>query len=291
VVIGGGNLLSDHDLNFPTKLALALHVAAERDLPVVIYACGMAEHWTAEGDRRLRRALAQHRPRAVFLRDQASCDRWNARFVEVSGQTAQVVRDPGLLAVDTYCAVARPNEGPVIGLGIMSHVAIRYHAQASQSSSDLAAWYVALARALTAQGATVIGFTNGAPEDRAAADEIAAPLGALGVEIRQPATPADLSGIVGGCHAIAAYRMHAVIAAYAHGVPALALRWDGKLDAFMASVGRADWMADPAALPADAAAERLMAAARAGLSAQDVARVLDETRAGVARALSAIAAG
>ena len=40
VVIGGGNLLADLDLNFPTKLALALDEAARRDLPVAFYGVG-----------------------------------------------------------------------------------------------------------------------------------------------------------------------------------------------------------------------------------------------------------
>lgn len=289
VVIGGGNLLSDHDLNFPTKLALALDAAFARELPVGIYACGMGARWSAEGDRRLRRALRRGRLRAVFLRDEQSAARWNARFADTAEVLAEVVRDPGLLARDTYgAAPEHAGAAPVIGLGIMSHVAIRYHGAAGPGEAALRRWYVDLARALRRQGAEVVAFTNGAPEDRAAAQLLQPDLAQLGVTLRQPSTPADLSAIIAGCDAIAAYRMHAVIAAYSHAVPALALSWDDKLDAFVASVGREDWIADPADMNAETAAARLLQAAKDGIDPVRHAAVIAEARADVGKVIAAL---
>lgn len=293
VSIGGGNLLSDHDLNFPTKLALALRHARSSGLPVAIYACGMAQSWSAEGDRRLRKELESGVLRAVFLRDEASKRRWDARFAQVSGCEATVVRDPGLLAARTYAPAARAEGGqPVIGLGLMSHVAIRYHADTRLSKADLARWYIELARTLRQSGARVCAFTNGSPEDRAAASELKPELVALGVETDtlEPATPADLAATVAGCQAIVAYRMHALIAAYAFGVPGLALSWDDKVDAFMASVGRSDWLGDPQILPAAEAAERLLLAARTGVEPDTHARVIQEAFDDVGRLYAALRA-
>ncbi|MGR3378852.1 polysaccharide pyruvyl transferase family protein [Salipiger abyssi] len=290
VAIGGGNLLSDQDLNFPTKLALALRCARAGDLPAAFYACGMAGHWTREGDRRLRRAIAEHAPAAVFLRDAASKARWDSRFASEAGCDAVVVRDPGLMARDLYGPVQKTaGKGPRIGLGLMSHVAIRYHAEARIGSDELMRWYVDLARALLARGARVVAFNNGAPEDVATANALAPQMGALGVEMVRPQVPADLSAIVGGCDAIVAYRMHAVIAAYSHAVPALALSWDDKLDAFMDSVDRADWLADPSDLAAEAAADRALTAAQEGVDPARHAQVLAEARADVGRLYATLA--
>ncbi|TDL81114.1 polysaccharide pyruvyl transferase family protein [Palleronia sediminis] len=293
VAIGGGNLLSDHDLNFPTKLALALETAGARGLPTAIFACGMAGEWSVEGLRRIRTALRAAQPCAVFLRDDASCARWDALLAEAAGCAAQVVRDPGLMARHAYPRTARAEGAgrrPRIGLGIMSHVAIRYHAQAGIGPDALRRWYVDLATRLTAAGAGVTAFTNGAPEDVAQAEALRPALSALpGVEIAaRPATPAVLAALIAGCDAIAAYRMHAVIAAHSFAVPALALAWDDKLAAFMQSVGRGDWLADPACLSPEAAARRLRDAAASGLPEDETARVVDEARRDVGRLYAAL---
>lgn len=285
-VIGGGNLLSDHDLNFPTKIALALAECARRGLPSVIYACGMGERWSAEGHRRMQVALEAAPPRAVFLRDAASAARWDARFGEISGTKAEVVRDPGLLACDTYEAAERPaGERPRIGLGIMSHIALRYHSASGLSQAELGRWYLELARALVDRGARVMAFTNGSPEDIAAAEALRPDLTSLpgGIALHRPETPADLARLLSGCDAIAAFRMHALIAAHSFGVPGLALTWDDKLDAFMQSVGREAWLQDAAQLPAGVAADLLLKAAGEGLPEAERRAVVAETRRDVGR--------
>ncbi|SLN53438.1 Polysaccharide pyruvyl transferase [Roseivivax jejudonensis] len=290
-VIGGGNLLSDHDLNFPTKLALALDAARAACVPVALYACGMGAAWSAEGDRRLRRALAAGGVRAVFLRDAASCARWDARFADVTGLRAERVRDPGLLACDTYDVPARgARDVPHVGLGLMSDIAIRYHADTRIGAAALLDWYVGVTRALVARGARVTAFTNGAPEDRATAATLRAPLTEAGAMVAQPETPAALAALLAGCDALAAFRMHAVIGAYSFGVPALALAWDDKLDAFMESVERADWMADAATLPPEAVADRLIRAAAEGVPAATHRAVIDAARSDVGRLYAAIGA-
>ncbi len=286
VVIGGGNLLSDHDLNFPTKLALSLQAAERCDVPVCFYACGMGQAWSKEGDRRVRKALELCQPKAVFLRDQMSKERWDERFGDVSGQMAEVVRDPGLLARDTYGGAEKNSgEAPLIGLGIMSHVAVRYHADARQTETELLRWYADLARSLVKKGARVRAFTNGASEDVETLDLLKDDLLALGeaAEIATPKTPHDLSDTVAGLDGLVAYRMHALIAAYSHRVPAVALRWDDKVDAFLGSVARLDWLHDPADVPPHDAADLALKAAEFGIDGAQHKMVIKEARQDVAR--------
>lgn len=293
VAIGGGNLLSDHDLNFPTKLALALRSAGASNLPLAIYACGMGGHWTKEGERRMRKALALSSPRAVFLRDEISKARWDARFADTAGQKAVVVRDPGLLAQDTYGPVERSTgDGPLIGLGVMSHVAVRYHAEARISETGLMRWYVDIARTLVRAGARVIVFTNGAGEDQAVQQALAPEFARLGPAVTQarPQTPRELAHVVGSCHALVAFRMHALIAGYSYAVPSIALKWDDKVDAFLASIDRSKWLLDPAEIRAEAAAWEALKAAEQGVDAAMHAAAIAEARADVAKLYAALAA-
>jgi polysaccharide pyruvyl transferase WcaK-like protein len=67
VVIGGGNLISDIDLNFPTKLTLAMEEAEKRNLPVVVYASGVTSGWTPRGTEMLRCAFAKPILKGVFV--------------------------------------------------------------------------------------------------------------------------------------------------------------------------------------------------------------------------------
>ena len=59
VVIGGGNLISDIDLNFPTKLTLAVEESERLGLPIIVYASGVTSGWTKRGERMLRDAFSK----------------------------------------------------------------------------------------------------------------------------------------------------------------------------------------------------------------------------------------
>ncbi|MGP3698996.1 polysaccharide pyruvyl transferase family protein [Rhodobacter sp. NSM] len=288
VVIGGGNLLADLDLNFPTKLALALEEACRRNLPVAIHACGMSRGWSAAGLRMVGCALARTDLRAVFLRDEASCAAWNELLAPQAGRTAEVVRDPGLMASRVFPQPARlTGVRPVAGIGITSAVAIRYHSDRAPDEDRLERWFLDLARELAEAGHEVRAFTNGSPEDRACLNRVAPRLEALGGRILSPETPADLCSVIAGLDVLVAFRLHAIIAAHSFGVPTLGLCWDPKLDAFMASVERGDFLLDiTSATPAEAL--RLMTRARQeGLPPGEPEGIVAEAAADVARLYAA----
>lgn len=291
-VIGGGNLLADLDLNFPTKLSLALQETTIAGLPAAIYACGMSSGWSKTGLRLMRTALKRANLRAVFLRDTTSVDLWNATFAEASGHEARLARDPGLMAADLYPAPSRPQgRRPIAGVGLMSPVAIRYHSDEATRDDHLARWYVDLARHLIQRGFAVHVFTNGSPEDRSFAATIEASLRALGSEedIRfvSQTDPRGLCANISNFDVMVAYRMHALIAAYSYAVPMIALAWDRKVQSFMQSVEREDWLASPDCLSAQACGELMVKAVQQGIAPQTHHRVLTEARADVSALLSA----
>lgn len=291
VVIGGGNLVTDVDLNFPTKLALAMDEARRRRLPVVFFAVGVGRDWSRAALARMREALGGDAVKAVLVRDEASRAAWDENFAAMCGHRASVVRDPGLLACDHYPSPPHRGEGRgVVGLGLMSPLALRYHGKAGVTKRALDRWYLDLARHLLAAGYRVTAFTNGSTEDRAYADGLGEALEALGrrVTLVRQDRPAGLVAHIARCDAIVAFRMHAIIAAYSCGVPAVALAWDRKLDAFMASVGRSAWLHDVATLGPAACAALLARAMREGVPEPARRKAVAEARADVGRALRAL---
>ncbi|MCT2398705.1 polysaccharide pyruvyl transferase family protein [Novosphingobium mangrovi (ex Huang et al. 2023)] len=288
VVIGGGNLITDLDLNFPTKLALVADEAARRGLPVFIYGCGVSSEWSPRGRALLARALHRQVIRQVFVRDERSRQAWNDLAGTAAGLEATPVRDPGLLAAERYDVrpVQRGDGPPLIGINVTSQLALRYHSAAAPSPAQLDAWYLDLARSLVAQGCNIAVFTNGSPEDRACALRLQPAFQALGsgssVRFPNARNPEELTHLIAGLSAIAAFRMHAIIAAYACAVPFLALAWDPKLDAFVQSVDRAHWLCCPAQTSGAAAASQLLGAMREGVPDPERKLVVAQTRRGIA---------
>jgi polysaccharide pyruvyl transferase WcaK-like protein len=240
VVVGGGNLLTDMDLNFPTKVAAVLAMAAERKLPLAIYGVGVSAEWSPRGTALLRAALRAARPVHVSVRDTPSKANFDALFAEAAGRTAEVVPDPGLLAARYFPRRGGGGNGP-IGLCVTSAAAVRYHSAERVTAASLASWYARLCTRLARSGRPVVAFTNASPEDEAFLDAVVDDLAAAaadGFERRRVSTPAELAHLIAGMDALVGHRMHALIAAYAFAVPLHALRWDRKVDSFMALIGQ-----------------------------------------------------
>lgn len=252
VVIGGGNLLTDSDLNFPMKISGALAEAARLSLPVSVYAVGVAPKWSEAGAKLFTRAFANARLTWASVRDIRSQEVWAAHF-GARAVPADVVVDPGVLASLHYPPAPRSLSGRKVGFCVTDPLAVRYHSNKT-SAATLEDWYPAALRSLVEAGFEVALFTNGSPEDR---EYLHARFydwirHARGPVTLSPSfeTPADLAAFVSGCNAIVGHRMHACIAAYSFGVPAIGLRWDVKLDSFFELAGRGNHMLDPASVEA-----------------------------------------
>lgn len=252
IVVGGGNLLTDADLNFPLKVAAALNQAARASLPVAVYAVGVAPRWSDAGTRLFADALAQSRLVMAAVRDHRSQTAWNAHFANRDIVPAQVVVDPGILASLHYPSAPRSGSGRKVGFCITDPLAVRYHSDTA-AAATLDDWYPAALRSLVEHGFEVALFTNGSPEDRHYLDSrlhawVRHAKGAVTLS-RSFESPCDLAFLVSGCDAVIGHRMHACIAAHSFGVPTIGLRWDVKLDSFSSLAGRSSHLIDPATVP------------------------------------------
>lgn len=295
-VLGGGNLLTDADLNFPTKIAAALHEARRRRLPVAVHAVGAAACWSRRGRKLFAGALGSVRLVAAAVRDARSQAAWIGQLEPAGLPPAALVGDPGLLAARHYPAPssAPPDPDlPLAGLCITAPLALRYHANAGRAQADLAQWYGDTARALAEAGLRVALFSNGSPEDR----EYLARMGPVWVRracgpvtiVNPFPEPAALVGFLRGCDVVVAHRMHATIAAHALAVPTIGLRWDVKLDSFFALAGREDFVVDTATHDGPAMAILVQRALAQGVDRTALAALIERTRADVARMAKALA--
>lgn len=243
IVIGGGHLLSDVDLNFPVKLWAALQVAAERRIPVWIHGCGVSAHWSPLGTALFRAALMGIDLVDVAVRDTESATCWNARLGIATGRSARVVRDPGVLAARVYEASSARHAPGGVGLGVIGPAAIHYHGGPKVREDALLRWYLDLGGRLARAGKHLTIVSNGSWEDEEFAQRLTQRMRSLPgcdsrVALARHRTPSDLVQTMASLECLVAFRMHALIAAASLGVPTFALAWDAKVLAFMRGIGR-----------------------------------------------------
>jgi polysaccharide pyruvyl transferase WcaK-like protein len=287
VVVGGGNLLSDQDLNFPVKLAAALREAKAMDARVAIYGCGVSAHWSRAGQRMLCSALAANPPVMTAVRDAASKKAWDSLFATAAGAEAGIVHDPGVLASRVHRFAGRDagSERPMAAIGIMSSLAIRYHGFAALESDALGEWYLSLVDAMIAKGFDICLFTNGSPEDQRFAETLWEKLAEHPYlpRIHKAAVhvPVDLCRVIHESEVVVAFRMHALIAAYSYGKPFVALKWDAKVDAFLESVGLEKCLVDVANSSAQSVADLVTSASFRTVDGERLKTTMESARRGI----------
>jgi polysaccharide pyruvyl transferase WcaK-like protein len=250
VILGGGNLLADADLNFPLKIAAAFAEVARAGATAAVYAVGVSDNWSREGERLFHDAFRGVRLIDVSVRDERSRAIWLRRMGTDGVPTPRVVRDPGLLAAQCHPPLARDSPGARrVGLGVTHPVALRYHAdEAMPPPAAFAPWLAELVRALTARGHAVCLFTTGTPEDEAyltaTAPALIAAAAPGGSVTRVPlfGSPGEMAGFISTLDLLLAHRLHACVAAYSYGIAHVGFTWDTKLQSFFESVGRARFL-------------------------------------------------
>ena len=240
VVIGGGHLFQDDNLNFPQKIGAVLDLCAQEDVPVSIYAVGVTSGWSPEAQELFGR-LVECNVASVSVRDARSQKNWAGHFAGTFLERADVRFDPVLSGM----RAPRSSGKRRIGLGIIHPRCIARHS--AVNTEEFMNHYSQITAHLLAQGYDVGLFTNGAREDAEALDQIAQQAefsqsiseGRL-VAHNRPETPKALTDILNGFDCVVAHRLHACIGAYTAGIPSVGLGWDAKLESFFRLTGRSD---------------------------------------------------
>lgn len=248
VVVGGGNLFGDADLNFPLKIDAALAETREAGLPAAVFAVGVSDNWSPDGQALFRRALAGVCLVYASVRDRRSAAIWDARLGPAGVPAPCIGHDPGLLISEHVHPLARRSGGPpLVGLGLTHPLALRYHAPGRYDDAAVTAWFEGLVAACVRRGWQVTLFTNGSSED----DRYLRRIGPAMVRAYQPGLvscvprfhqPRQLASFVSGLDLLMAHRLHASCTAYSYGIPHLGFTWDEKLENFFAMVDRSPFV-------------------------------------------------
>jgi polysaccharide pyruvyl transferase WcaK-like protein len=290
VIVGGGNLLSDTDLNFPLKLDAAMAEIRAAGVPAGVFGVGVSDNWSPRGETLFRRAFSECDLYFASVRESRSAEIWRRRLGPVGVRDARVVHDPGVLAAVHFPQAARgAGAAPLIGLGLTHPVALKYHSdERVEPSKEQEDWYVALAQSCLARGWKLAVFTNGSPEDTAYMAQLQPRLSAIdpagGITfVPDFRYPGELAGFIATLDLLMAHRLHANIVAYSYAIPQIGFSWDVKLKSFLDEVGRSECICDVAVDAVDlvtALAERQL---NAGVESVRHCAVLAEARNDVAK--------
>lgn len=258
VVVGGGGIFADQDLNFPSKIAAAVDTATEAGRPVAVYAVGVSRGWSKQGTGLFGGALSKARLCHASVRDEGARGAWEAQLGGFGIKAPLLALDPALTAASHYDVEAEIVRSNRIGLCLTSPAALAYHMPAGTAPRRIGDWYAATAFALIDRGYEVTAFTTGATEDAAFAAAFARRVKARNLPQMQVigplSTPAALLCLINRCALVIGHRLHAMIAAYALGVPGLALAWEPKMVDQMGVLGYPERLVDPATTPPEAIA-------------------------------------
>ncbi|WP_428333536.1 polysaccharide pyruvyl transferase family protein [Novosphingobium sp.] len=123
VVVGGGNLLSDSDLNFPMKLAGALSEVARARLPVAVHAVGVSRGWSRTGHKLFVRALRGTPLIFASVRDRRSQQAWG-ELLEMRGlRPATLAGDPRAVGALSFRCTGQIWNRPTSTGGLVRHIA------------------------------------------------------------------------------------------------------------------------------------------------------------------------
>lgn len=248
VIVGGGQLIADSNLNFPLKLSSALEQVDRTSTSVAIHGVGIGLKLGRKGRLLLRRAFGSNLV-ATHVRDQRSVERWNKQF---SQPAAQKVWDPGLLASEVYGWPKRTERPrPLVGFGITHPATLMRHADSKETILTIDDWtlfYQDLVRLLAAQNCDVELFSNGASEDDKFAASVysaisSSPLANITVTLAErPKVPRQVAHTIAGYDAIIAHRLHANAIAYSYGIPHVGMGWDSKMEGFFEETKRSKYL-------------------------------------------------
>jgi polysaccharide pyruvyl transferase WcaK-like protein len=244
LLIGGGQLVSDVDLNFPLKLYFLINMAEKFDIETRVIGVGVANKWNWISKWFMRRVLTSKCIVNISVRDELSKSNLQEHF---NISNVEILPDPALMStlVDEYSYDDRNSGETVVGLGVADIGGLNYSSDIVNTHNDNDIKYISsIVKKNNILGIHVVLFTNGATEDERFLHEYIIPMlkkeGLIYSYVERCKTPAELVKTISGFDFVVAYRLHANIIASSFKIPYFAIGWDNKVISFFKSQNRSD---------------------------------------------------
>jgi len=244
MIIGGGQLFSDVDLNFPIKLYLLFKEARSTNTSIIIYGAGMASNISSLGEWLFAKLLNSKLVKNIYLRDDISIQNYyKYRFIS---KGIQEVWDPGILISRKYPKIFNEKK-KYIGIGISSPMNLKYSGD-SFVEINYDSVLLKIISHLISLKKNILLFTNGTIEDEEYKERLYAKIseeekGKICLASR-PIRPLDLVNIITATEYIISQRLHSNIVAYSYKIPSIGIVWDKKLVGFFKKIKRERMLLD-----------------------------------------------
>lgn len=241
VIIGGGQLISDVDCNFPFKLWLLMRQCKKRNLSVTIAAVGVGSKWSKLGKWLMTKVLTSVQVDSIYVRDELSVDTLK-KFFDL--QNVKILPDPALMS--SFIFECDKSSIPTIALGVADIIGLNYTSdkQNSEKSNTLEDFskIIDSVKAVLPSSSIVL-FTNGAIEDEIFMHEELIPYLTKSNDHDFVVAPKcqssmELCETIGKSQAVIAFRLHASIIAASYSIQSVAIGWDNKVTSFYRSQNR-----------------------------------------------------
>jgi polysaccharide pyruvyl transferase WcaK-like protein len=294
-MIGGGNLLSDVDLIFPTRIRGVATVCQRWGKPLHFTLIGCGSRWSSRGRQLIQDVLNLDVFQSISFRDNKSRENFYNHFKIRPEQDLGVVADPAI-ALQPVSSGRESGTSRILGLNISDPQTLYYSGDLRiQSQREVhSQHYLQWAREAVASGWKIKIFTNGALEDENFAEIVFEMLKTYlpaGAVARHPrvVSPDALVSLIADCDAIAGFRLHANIIAYSQEVQALGLEWDSKVRGFYDLTGNPHGcLAFPNAAPTGFQEFLRRAADRTWIDYSQKASLLQDLRESVEKQVAAV---
>jgi polysaccharide pyruvyl transferase WcaK-like protein len=241
IFIGGGQLLSDTDLNFPLKIFWVSRLARRLGVRVSFIACGASQNWSLLGRYLFRASMVNENVVSISCRDAHSIEAVKSYLPE---QTIHWQLDPAIFSAEVYQLCDKKAKGTMVGIGFAGFSNLAYSGDGVMYQQEY--WFETVhevIRVLNQRKTKVFLFTNGAAEDEQCLGEFEAYCHGTGLEYERrprPASPEALVKTISLADCIVAHRLHANIISFALNIPSIGFGWDKKVTSFFAQIDCAD---------------------------------------------------
>ncbi len=238
VLIGGGQIFLDNELNFPVKVRALVKLLDKNLIRRAFICCGVSNKFSKIGSKIFKKSLESSLNLALIVRDLKSVQSAKSKL---NYPNPLFLIDPAIISSDVYnCKKIFPEfSGKTIGLNIMDFGTLEKTFLHQFGKDFFLQLWLDVISDLLGKNFRIVLHTNGAAEDNYCLNLIVSRLNnADGVLISIPNNPAELANIIFSVDSLIAYRLHANILAYSLGVPSIGFVWDDKVSEFAAVTER-----------------------------------------------------
>lgn len=244
IIIAGGQLIMNNNLNFPLRLNLLSNIAKKNNVPIIFNACGVQKHEkNSYGTRLIKSYLNRSNTKSVSTRDDIETLK---EYLNQSSIRINKTIDPAVVCNDLY-SIKHDRNSSIIGLGVISPIMYKKYFNRTKDKTylvdevELLNYWVDIIDRLNDLKIKWTLFTNGDRHDYKFAQEIINNLSKdnyINFKIEHPVEPKKLVEVIAGFNSTISHRLHSQIIAFALGIPSIGLIWDSKVYDFSLSVGK-----------------------------------------------------